>query len=290
MPNHNSLGVGMTSVTGTDDGGGFGVKGIATGGDGVVGTTRGIHKVAIRGIHTGHISAIAIRGELGQGTAAVQGQVGGGTAVGGDEVIGSGVWGDSGLGPGISGTSSAAEGVLGEGTIGVHGIARNGGTLAGLFNGDVEVTGDLILTGADVAEQFDVADVAGDTTDIGPGSVVVLDDTGALMACVTPYDTRVAGVISGAGDREPALVLDRRTSLGSDSALRESVALVGKAWTRADATCQPIRVGDLLTTSSTAGHAMAAINREAAFGAVLGKALSPLASGTGWVLVLVGLR
>jgi hypothetical protein len=45
-----------------------------------------------------------------------------------------------------------------------------------------------------------------------------------------------------------------------------------------------------LTTSSTPGHAMAAVDRDAAFGAVIGKALTPLGSSTGLVLVLVGLR
>ncbi|MFC7649427.1 hypothetical protein ACFQX6_60345 [Streptosporangium lutulentum] len=64
---------------------------------------------------------------------------------------------------------------------------------------------------------------------------------------------------------------------------------MGKVWCQSDASLHPIRVGDLLTTSSTPGHAMAAVDRNASFGAVLGKALSPLALGTGLVLVLVGL-
>ncbi|MFI7135998.1 hypothetical protein ACIBQ1_60865 [Nonomuraea sp. NPDC050153] len=64
---------------------------------------------------------------------------------------------------------------------------------------------------------------------------------------------------------------------------------MGKVWCRADASSQPIRVGNLLTTSATPGHAMAAVDRDSAYGAVLGKALTPLASGTGLVLVLVSL-
>lgn len=152
------------------------------------------------------------------------------------------------------------------------------------------VTGDVILTGADVAEQFDVADQVNDAYRVGPGTVVVLDDKGALTPCAQVYDPCVAGVVSGAGDRVPALVLDRKEhSESSEGAWRRAVAVVGKAWCQADASSRPIRVGDLLTISAILGHAMAAVDREMAFGAVLGKALTPLVSGTGLVLVLVGL-
>lgn len=135
-----------------------------------------------------------------------------------------------------------------------------------------------------MAEQFDVAPQVADDDDIGPGAVVVLDGEGALAPCKQSYDTCVAGVVSGAGDRVPALVLDRKERVKG-----AGIAVVGKVWCRADASSQAIQVGDLLTTSSTPGHAMPAVDREAAFGAVLGKALTPLASGTGLVLVLTGL-
>jgi hypothetical protein len=198
--------------------------------------------------------------------------------------------------------SVGPSGVLGEGLetgVGVKGHARAEGMAAvaayhltgrgpgvyaegapaGYFHGDVEVTGDLRLTGADVAEQFDIVE------DVEAGTIVVLDDNGALGPCRKAYDHRVAGVISGAGDRRPALVLDRQDG----GASRRAVAMVGKVWCWADAAAVPIEVGSLLTTSSTVGHAMAATNRNESFGAVLGKALTPLATGTGLVLVLVGL-
>ena len=65
-------------------------------------------------------------------------------------------------------------------------------------------------------------------------------------------------------------------------------AVVGRrgAWPTPEA--KPIQVGDLLTTSARAGHAMRPSDRGASFGAVIGKALTPLAGGTGLVLVLVG--
>jgi len=49
-----------------------------------------------------------------------------------------------------------------------------------------------------------------------------------------------------------------------------------------------IQPGDLLTTSSTPGHAMKATEAEA--GTVLGKALGELAAGTGTINVLIMLR
>src|SRR5262249_53947864 len=51
------------------------------------------------------------------------------------------------------------------------------------------------------------------------------------------------------------------------------IALMGKVCCKVDATFAPVKVGDLLTTSSTTGHAMKATNPMLAFGAVIGKAL-----------------
>ena len=52
----------------------------------------------------------------------------------------------------------------------------------------------------------------------------------------------------------------------------------------------PIRVGDLLLTSSTAGHAVKGADRSRMLGAVVGKALEPLAEGKGVIEVLVTLQ
>jgi hypothetical protein len=149
------------------------------------------------------------------------------------------------------------------------------------MNGNVSVAGDINLTGADCAEYFDVADPDGTE----PGAVMSIKADGVLEVSKTPYDRNVAGVASGAGPCRPGLLLDRQES----DRPRVPIALVGKVWCLADASSRPIQVGDLLTTSSTPGHAMAAVDREAAFGAVLGKTLTPLAAGTGLVLALVGL-
>jgi hypothetical protein len=73
------------------------------------------------------------------------------------------------------------EAQLHKGGVGIHG---KGGRLAGYFEGDVEVTGDLRLLNADCAEDFDVVG----TTHVEPGTVMVLSDESALSACATAYD------------------------------------------------------------------------------------------------------
>ena len=159
---------------------------------------------------------------------------------------------------------------------------NDAGGPAGRFEGSVYVTGDVILTGADAAEDFDIAEGAARV----PGMVMVLDEEGRLMPCSKAYDRRVAGVISGAGAFRPALVMDKRTDDGD----RSPVALFGKTFCMVDATFGGIEVGDLLTTSPREGHAMRASDASLAFGAVLGKALRPIAEGLGLVPILVTLQ
>ena len=149
-------------------------------------------------------------------------------------------------------------------------------------NGNVTVTGDILLTGADCAEQFDIRG----SEPPEPGTILVIDEGGALRESWEAYDKKVAGVVSGAGEYRHALVLDRRPSERG----RVPVALVGKVYCKVDADCSPIQAGDLLSTSPTPGHAMKAANPGLAFGAVIGKALRPLAEGRGLVPILVALQ
>ena len=51
-----------------------------------------------------------------------------------------------------------------------------------------------------------------------------------------------------------------------------------------------IVAGDLLVASSTPGHAMKGTDRNQMLGAVVGKALEPLAEGKGVIQVLVTLQ
>lgn len=142
--------------------------------------------------------------------------------------------------------------------------------------------GDIILRNADCAEDFDV--VSAET--VQPGTVMVLDDNGRLHPGHHAYDTKVAGVVSGAGDYKPGLLLDKQP----DTAGRLPIALMGKVFCKVDAQYAPIAVGDLLTTSPTQGCAMKATDPAKAFGAILGKALKPLPEGTGMIPILVSLQ
>ena len=181
----------------------------------------------------------------------------------------------------VHGTSRAGDGVFGESNTGV-GVHGKGGRLAGFFEGDVEVTGDIRLTNADCAEDFDVSDA----DKVEPGTVMVLGNEGALSESTSAYDKRVAGVISGAGDYKPGIVMDKRQT----SSNRQPVALMGKVFCKVDAQFGTIEVGDLLTTSPTPGHAMKTGDPFKAFGAVIGKALRPLPSGQGLIPILIALQ
>jgi hypothetical protein len=142
--------------------------------------------------------------------------------------------------------------------------------------------GDIVLRNADCAEDFDVAADA----DAEPGSVMVIGCDGRLKVSDRAYDRRVAGVVSGARDLKPGIVLGRQDGAAS----RRPIALSGRVWCQVDASASPIETGDLLTTSSVPGCAMRAVDPARAFGAVLGKALAPLDAGRDLIPVLVALQ
>lgn len=146
------------------------------------------------------------------------------------------------------------------------------------LNGDA---GDIVLSNGDCAEEFRLGtDAAAE-----PGQVVRLTDEGAICPTTTPYDTRVAGVVAGAGGQRPGIVLGR-TAAGETAA---RVALMGQVYCLADAEPGSIHTGDLLVSGSRKGHAMRADDPAKAFGAVIGKAMEPLAEGTGLVRILVNI-
>ena len=190
-------------------------------------------------------------------------------------------------------------GVSANNDAGGFGLWASGAT-AGYFQGNVQMTadatvagtlnvgGDVILEGADCAEEFDMQTNA----NLDPGTVVVLDENGALEPGWQGYDRKVAGVISGAGEFRPGMILDRRANSDrrSTSDKRAPVALMGKVYCKVDAQYGPVEVGDLLTTSPTRGHAMKASDAARAFGAVIGKAMQPLRSGQALLPILIALQ
>ena len=228
--------------------------------------------------------------------------------VGGTSQSGAGVVGQSTSNNGVQGTTSNSNmsGVIGVNTAGgngVYGTSVSGNAVAGKsqtgnagwFDGPVYVNGNQTVTGtvtvngdivlanaADCAEEFDVTEGA----EIEPGTVMVLDQHGAVRSSSEAYDKKVAGVISGAGDYRPGMILDKKDA----SKGRMPIALVGKVYCKVDAQYAPVEVGDLLTTSPTPGHAMKADDPFKAFGAVIGKALRPLPSGQAMIPVLIALQ
>lgn len=149
-------------------------------------------------------------------------------------------------------------------------------------NGNIVATGDVRLAGADCVEEFDLDE--GQTLE--PGTVMVISDEETVRQCMDPYDTKVAGVLSGAGDCKPGIILGKQQAQRK----RMPLALTGKVYCKADAQYTAIKVGDLLTTSPTPGHAMKASDPFRAFGAILGKALRPLTQGQGLIPILVALQ
>jgi len=270
-----STDAGIDAVYGTSTGSGVGVSGRSPGGKGVYGVS---------------FSAAATSAGLWG-----ENPIPGGTAV-----VGKSLSPQTGTGgTGVYGESASPTGV------GVYG-ANTGGGEAGHFQGKVTVNGTLtaaaltitgdstvaghstvcaltITGGCDLSEPFRMS-----TGEIPQGSVVVIDDetAGQLKRSERAYDTRVAGIVSGANGIKPGISLSQQGV--NDGG--QNVALSGRVYVLADASSGPIKPGDLLTTSSIAGHAMKVTDHTKAQGAILGKAMSGLKDCKGMVLVLVTLQ
>jgi hypothetical protein len=191
----------------------------------------------------------------------------------------------------LSNTNAAASGSTAHGGAGLYargGLNADGTqTWAGWFAGDVHVTGEL--TGANVHAQFqDVAEWVPASEVMTAGTVVVLNASkvNEVMASFRAYDTSVAGVVS----EKPGVIL------GSASPSKAQIATTGRVKVKVDATNHPVAVGDLLVTSDKPGMAMVSepidiggvkIHRP---GTLIGKALEPLPSGEGEILVLLSLQ
>ena len=161
-------------------------------------------------------------------------------------------------------------------------ISNGNATINGTTRTDILT----IVGGSDVAEPFDVN---GDES-VRPGMIVAIDpqEVGKLRIANTAYDATVAGIVSGANGINSGMVLRQEGSVADGA---HPVALTGRVWCLCDADANgPIRAGNMLTTSVTPGHAMKATDRARAYGATVGKAMSPLESGRGLVLVLVSLQ
>ena len=130
--------------------------------------------------------------------------------------------------------------------------------------------------------------MANNGNEIPQGAVVVIDEAnpGHLKMSDQPYDSHVAGVVSGANGIHPGIQLQQEGILEGG----KNVALTGRVYVQADTSNGAIKPGDLLTTSRIPGDAMRVSNHAKAQGAILGKAMTGLSDGKGMVLVLVTLQ
>jgi hypothetical protein len=139
-----------------------------------------------------------------------------------------------------------------------------------------------ITGGSDLAENFEFAEK------VKPGMVVAIDsqNAGKLAISRRAYNRSVVGIVSGANNLSAGMILPDLNETKNSM----PVALSGRVWVYCDAAKNPIQAGDLLTSSATPGYAMKVKNYRRAQGAIIGKAMTELKSGTGLVLVLVSLQ
>ena len=142
----------------------------------------------------------------------------------------------------------------------------------------VEITG-----GGDLVEGFESKEGV-----LEAGTVVIIDseNPGQLKTSTVAYDRKVAGVVSGAGGVNHGIRMGQHGVMDGENL----VAMTGRVYVKCTTENGSIEAGDLLTTSSRLGHAMRGSDIDRSFGAVIGKAMTPLKEGEGLVLVLVNLQ
>jgi hypothetical protein len=154
--------------------------------------------------------------------------------------------------------------------------------------GNIKVSGNIDVGGNINAKYQDLAEWVESSQELPAGTVVVLDSSKSnqVVASTQSYDSRVAGVISP----QPGIALGER---GEGRVL---VAATGRVKVKVDASNGPIQIGDLLVTGDKEGFAMKSVPVEIGGvrihrpGTLIGKALEPLAQGTGEILVLLSLQ
>ncbi len=147
--------------------------------------------------------------------------------------------------------------------------------------------GTVYELGYDVAELFEANE------EVEPGDVLSIDEKGNLRRSSEAYDLKVAGIVSEA----PAILFEGNQlqiapqPFTFQGGKKPPLALAGRVLCKVTTrTGGPIKRGDLLVTSSKAGYAMRSRPENVRIGTVLGKALEPLDSGDGKIMVLVTLQ
>jgi hypothetical protein len=171
--------------------------------------------------------------------------------------------------------------------VGSFQIHTGGGASNPVFR--VEENGDVYADGTYTSPASDFAEMLPANPDLEPGDVLVIGPDGRLARSTEPYQSSVVGVYS----TKPGY-------LGGGQHLGQKgfapLAVVGVVPVKVSAENGPIQPGDLLTTSSTPGHAMKANpvteNGISMYpsGTLIGKALEGHEEGTGMILIVVMLQ
>jgi hypothetical protein len=262
-------------VAGTSDSGN-GVRGVSQWGDGVSGQSFGLRN--------------GVYGASDWGSGVYGYSPGGGW-------FGIGVTGDSDNGTGVEGYSGTSYGVLAGSVSGIPLYIQLEATSpsASLIEawqfganntfrrfrvtggGEVYAAGAFHPNGADFAEMLPAQD------ELEAGDVLVINEDGKLGRCTKPNQPNVAGVHA----TQPGLVGGAQE--GADLTGKAPLAVVGVVPVKVTSENGPIKPGDKLTTSSTAGHAMKA-DKHPEVGTVIGKALTALEGKQGVIQMLVVLQ
>ena len=170
---------------------------------------------------------------------------------------------------------------------GIKLTSGSGGSIT-FADGTVQTTASTGIGGTCGGDYAESVDVSGERTNYEPGDVLVIDPSspGRFLKSNEVYSTMVAGIYS----TKPGLVGRRQTTDPRTSTSEIPMAMVGIVPTKVSAENGPIKTGDLLVASSTVGRAMKGTERSLLIGAVIGKALGSLDSGTGVIEVLVTLQ
>ena len=141
-----------------------------------------------------------------------------------------------------------------------------------------------ILGGSDLSEYFDVHS----SPSVAPGMLVsIAGEDGSLALTAKKRDKKVVGIVSGANGIETGLMMGQRGSIADGDT---PIALTGRTYVYATTENGAIEAGDFLTSSSTPGYAMKVKKHGKAKGAIVGKAMTSLREGSGFVLVLINLQ
>jgi hypothetical protein len=153
-------------------------------------------------------------------------------------------------------------------------------------NGVAYADGGFVASGADFAESVAVR---GTRSEYEPGDVLEIDANADrhLALAHHPYATLVAGIYS---TKPGVLATPHNIDDPSAKSTEVPLAMVGIVPCKVTAENGAIARGDLLVASSRPGYAMKGTDRSRLVGAVVGKALQPLAAGTGTIEVLITLQ